>query len=317
MATTTARKREEMVYHQHLQGLTDFNEVRMGYFISRNILVSSDLFTISFYGALAILPLNIRLLFVENACSRIISSSSYAAEYIIGGMDAKEGAVPYQVSLQLQGKHFCGGSIVGDRWILTAAHCVVGVNLNETRVVVGTNNWKKGGIAYAVDRSFPYNNLSLNSFYMKDDIILLRLAFPLKLNNRVRQIAYTAEIVPDNATLTVTGWGRINKVQRPKMLQTLDVRHITLNRCRDIIDKSKFLSPYNIKLFENVMCTFKKRGQGTCNGDSGSPVTWKGKQVAIVKAKLTDECGVGLPDIQTRISFYHDWLQKTIASNSD
>ncbi|XP_052895594.1 chymotrypsin-2-like [Anopheles moucheti] len=247
----------------------------------------------------------------------IISSSSYAAELIIGGTDAKEGAAPHQVSLQLLGQHFCGGSIVGDRWILTAAHCTAYVKLNATKVVVGTNNWKKRVNTYAIDRAYTYNNLPLNTSFLTDDIVLLRLTSPLKFNNRVQQIAYSAEMVPDNATLTITGWGQIDKVQRPNMLQTLDVRHVALERCRATIDKMKFQSPYNVRLCENRMCTLKTRGQGMCDGDSGSPVTWKGKQVAIVQALLTNECAKGVPDVQIRLSYYHDWIQKTIASNSD
>lgn len=44
-------------------------------------------------------------------------------ERIVGGYDAENGEFPYQVSLQTK-KHFCGGSILNEKWILTAAHCV-------------------------------------------------------------------------------------------------------------------------------------------------------------------------------------------------
>lgn len=42
---------------------------------------------------------------------------------IVGGFAMNITEVPWQVSLQLRGSHFCGGSIIGKSWILTAAHC--------------------------------------------------------------------------------------------------------------------------------------------------------------------------------------------------
>lgn len=47
-------------------------------------------------------------------------------ERIVGGYEAPEGAFPYQISLRNNNRHFCGGSILNSRWIVTAAHCVQG-----------------------------------------------------------------------------------------------------------------------------------------------------------------------------------------------
>lgn len=43
---------------------------------------------------------------------------------VVGGLEAHEGQFPHQVSLRLQGSHICGGSIIANKFILTAAHCV-------------------------------------------------------------------------------------------------------------------------------------------------------------------------------------------------
>uniref|UniRef100_A0A182QS42 trypsin n=1 Tax=Anopheles farauti TaxID=69004 RepID=A0A182QS42_9DIPT len=236
-------------------------------------------------------------------CNPVECPSPEGMERIIGGTDAKDGEAPYQVSLRNFNKHFCGGSIIGDRWILTANHCLTRVCANLTKVVVGTNDISKGGQSYGIDLIVSYNSSDNNSF--DNDITLLRLAVPLKFSKRVQQIEYSNETVPDSAPVTMYGWSHINRNKtRPTRLQTIDLFNVALERCREMYGRLDY--PIN----DDQLCTLTKRGAGVCYGDSGSPLVWQGKQVGIASNVLS--CAVGFPDVYVSVSYFYNWIRETI-----
>lgn len=55
------------------------------------------------------------------------------------------GELPHQISLQLKGKHYCGGVIVAENVVLTAAHCVANKNVKDYEVLAGFINLKNPG----------------------------------------------------------------------------------------------------------------------------------------------------------------------------
>lgn len=58
-------------------------------------------------------------------CFCIVVPHSLLSTRLVGATQSEDGAAPYQCSLQKYSKHFCGGAIISDEWILTAAHCLV------------------------------------------------------------------------------------------------------------------------------------------------------------------------------------------------
>ena len=87
-------------------------------------------------------------------------------QYIVGGHDTKPGQFPYLVSLQRgDNDHFCGGSIIEKKWILTAAHCVTS-ELDEYNLEIkaGRHNISEEHEVYEqiaeIDEIFKHNSYS-------------------------------------------------------------------------------------------------------------------------------------------------------------
>ncbi|XP_058178166.1 polyserase-2-like [Anopheles ziemanni] len=232
---------------------------------------------------------------------------------VIGGTDAVEGTAPYQVSLQHNGKHFCGGSIVGDRWVLTAAHCTRDLQVENTTILAGTNNLGKGGKNYTIDRVIPHSRFGYPLY--ANDIALIRLSTRVTYDEHVKRIDYSEQHVPENATVTLVGWGyhmyKENRRGLSPILQTIDLRTLTLDACRQQYRDT----PLGNYIDVGHLCTFTMKGEGACKGDSGGALIWEGKQVALVNLGIP--CARGYPDVHARISYYHDWIRTTIANNSE
>lgn len=131
------------------------------------------------------------------------------AERIVGGQTAQPGQFPYIVSLRIVSEimdpfHNCGGSILNERWVLTAAHCVeFGAEL--TRIVVGAHHLLEDGIEHRVHRIFVHPGYDAET--LSDDIALIELAEPIEFGERVQPVELIEDFVPAGERATIAGWG--------------------------------------------------------------------------------------------------------------
>ena len=170
------------------------------------------------------------------------------SKFIVGGTNAKQNEYPFMVSLQTYSMHFCGGSILNTRWILTAAHCIrmsVDRQLfskpSELRIVVGTvDNSAKRKITYNVEKwivhgcffNIPYDELA-------DDIALLKTDRDIDLNNEnTGSICLPPKYAePVSYNISVAGWGvksettSSNDLQPPQYLQKAETKIIPEEYC--------------------------------------------------------------------------------------
>lgn len=126
---------------------------------------------------------------------------------IVGGSNANEGQIPYQVSLRTAGNfHFCGGSILNNRWVLSAAHCTVGQTLANTQVIVGSLFTQSGGIAHQVSAIVNHQDYDAN--WISNDVSVVQTATVIVFTPNVQPIALGSEYLGAGVLATASGWGQ-------------------------------------------------------------------------------------------------------------
>lgn len=124
---------------------------------------------------------------------------------MLGGEDAELGQIPYQVSLRSPTNlHFCGGSIINERWILTAAHCTIKRTPSVVNVVVDTI-YLSSGVVY--ETISIINHPDYDAVEISSDVSVVQTAIPIIFSNTVKSITIGSEYVYGDVEGRVSGWG--------------------------------------------------------------------------------------------------------------
>ncbi|XP_017754464.1 PREDICTED: chymotrypsin-1-like [Eufriesea mexicana] len=236
----------------------------------------------------------------------VLAANAFPEGQIVGGQDAPVGKFPYQVSLRQNGRHFCGGSILNSRYILTAAHCVDGqTDPRKISVHVGTNQLSSAGEAYGVEKIAEHREY--NSIRLINDVALLRVDKDIAFNSLVKAIPLaTGSATYEGSSCVLSGWGTtVLGGNSPNNLQYIDL----------IVEKQDACKKAQWRVQSSHICTLTKVGEGACHGDSGGPLVANGKQIGIVS--FGSPCAIGKPDVYTRVSSFVSWIsnqQKVLMS---
>lgn len=253
---------------------------------------------------------------------------------IVGGEETAEHQYPWMVSILREcGNefcHVCGGTIISPAWILTSAHCVSSVPIEEMGILLGDHNlyelsYEQKFVRAAEKVTHPdfseptILNNDIGLVRLENDVAFTKFISPLCLppegetgfgtsaygdGNSSTLDTSGLNIVGHNAT--VIGWGAIDDGgSYPDGLHEVDVQILNNQVCSDL---------YGPMITETMMCTSGSNGRGSCYGDSGGPALVKDVdgsfvQVGIVSFGASNGCEDGYPSGQVLVHKFIDWIQ--------
>ncbi|XP_035019715.2 trypsin-1 [Hippoglossus stenolepis] len=221
---------------------------------------------------------------------------------IVGGYECTPHSQAHQVSLN-SGYHFCGGSLVNENWVVSAAHCYksrVEVRMGEhhIRVNEGTEQYISSA------RVFRHPNYS--SYNIDNDVMLIKLSKPAVFNQYVQPVALPTSCAPAGTMCTVSGWGNtMSSSANGDKLQCLDLPILSFSDCNN---------SYPGMITNAMFCAgYLEGGKDSCQGDSGGPVVCNGELQGVVSWGYG--CAErGNPGVYAKVCIFSNWLTSTMAS---
>ncbi|XP_063046579.1 uncharacterized protein LOC134440419 isoform X2 [Engraulis encrasicolus] len=230
---------------------------------------------------------------------------------IVGGEDSEPGSWPWQVSIHRSGNHLCGGSLINNEWVISAAHCFQSPCTAHHTVYVGRHQ-QEGSNPNEVQRG-----VMTVVRHPLDDLALIRLTYPVRFTPFIRPVCLAASgsVFITGTESWVTGWGRIQEgvpLPSPQTLQEVEVQVVGNKQC------SCSYGDYAV-ITDNMICAgVPKGGQGPCMGDSGGPLVSQQDSVWVLSGVVSFGISCAHPNypgVYTRVSQYQNWIASYTSGN--
>ena len=233
---------------------------------------------------------------------------------IVGGTITAPNAHPYQAGLLMRinilATGLCGGSLISSTAVLTAAHCPI--NTQSTQVVLGAHVLNSANEPTQQRQTVQPAGYRLHASYnpsnLNNDIAILILPLPATLNAVVSVITLPALGVTNTFAgelATVSGWGRFSDASTATSTHLRSVQN-------SVITNAVCAATFGGIIIPSTLCTSTVGGRGTCNGDSGGPLTVGSAgartQIGVVSFGAAAGCEVGFPAGFARVTSFRQWI---------
>merc|ERR1711973_825190 len=235
---------------------------------------------------------------------------------IVNGVETEENEYPWQIGLASSSNHYtvCGGSIISEKTILSAAHCTYGKSAGDYVVMVGGHNQNSASSSQYKKVCKIYNHPSYNPSNTDMDFSILELCDSLTFSEKVQPVC-----LPDNQNdgsefenlvHTVTGWGTTSSGGSASYTALLEADVTTMS------NDACCASPYKYgcsSITNNMMCAAKP-STDSCQGDSGGPlVTYSSSKKSHIQTGVVSwgrGCALAeYPGAYSRVSMVMDWIK--------
>ncbi|CAG9100848.1 unnamed protein product [Plutella xylostella] len=243
-----------------------------------------------------------------------IQAAEREATRIVGGSTSSLGQFPYQAGLVItltNGRtSVCGGSLLSNTRVLTAAHCWYdGSSQARTfQVVLGSIRLFSGGTR--IDTSNVEMHGSWEPWSTRNDIAIVRLGRSVSYNNNIRNIALPVGLTSQSfagQSAIASGFGRIRDNTAISNDQVLS--HVRLN----VISNADCRRFYPNWVFDTTVCTSGVGAVGTCGGDSGGPLAVDHNNqrvlIGVTSFGSGSGCQANQPAAFSRVTSYVSWIQ--------
>lgn len=229
---------------------------------------------------------------------------------IVAGSRTRVQQHPWMVSLQDDGEHVCGASLITSTAVITAAHCTEDYFADEIEIVAGITRLDQTG-----QRRDVVEVVEHPAYFDRDgfDIAVVLFDPPIRTTRRVRPIRLARAIeVHRTDSATVTGWGARSETDE---LGSVRLRQATLPLVDDatcsvqLRNEGEFITP------PSELCA-GATGPDSCYGDSGGPLVirnHRGKPRLAGVVSWGIECGGSTPGVYAEVAHFRAWIRSALS----